>query len=196
MDLRTEETTPTTLTEDADVVVIDESLATSFLNENAGYTTLRKLWQMNKILLFINPGTQACSLREKLSSLLGETNMKSPADEILSILEGVNVFGVRADGTMIMHERVGGGTAMSIYATVTGETEEGVKTESYIPEKAEYIPTDYEKGVLAENVAKWLNHNALLGIQKNIAFVRSGSEYNVVPTTLTRHYSLTFLHFC
>ncbi len=183
------------LTEDAEVVIMDETHAESFMNEGVNYSVLRKLWNKNKMFVFINPDKYAYSLKEKLSRSLNDSKESAPTAEDLLVFKGIKVFGIRADGTMILHEKIGGGGAATLLPSiVTVETENGTTTKEMAPTVSDYEPNDYEKGILAENVAKWLNSNAKFGEQRNIAFVRSDSEYNVVPITCTYHHSFTVNH--
>lgn len=186
--------TSSVLTDDADVVIIDETGATTFLNDADQYSELSRVWNKNKVVTFINPGANAVALQHKLQGVENDVEVQTNINEYIESLGDISVYAVRADGTSLFIEKVG--AASTGEGTVVSISEEGESEEIIEPTECDYSePTDYEKGRAGENFAEWLTDNALIGDQPDIAFSRSSSsEYNPVPVTKTFHHSITVNH--
>lgn len=133
-------------------------------------------------------------MQQKLSQK--NSNLTSPTAQDLAIFNGINIYAVRADGNCFLQEKIGGGGfAKNLYSQI-GENENGTTENSGIQQvsDADSTPNDYNKGIAGENLAKWLNKNASIGEQRNIAFVRSDSEFSVYPVKTTYHHSYDITH--
>lgn len=188
--------TTSSLTENSDVVVMDEASAANITNNNANYSLLKHLWNSNKIIIFINPNVNAYILQKKLEQLTNDTPIENPTANELSMFDGVNIYAIRTDGTALFHEKIG--CENGIESSVTTDDMNNNSTNDALltatPNNTKFIPNEYHKGRLAENVATWLNENAQLETQANVAFSRTDSEYTMVPTSITRHFSYTLTH--
>ena len=184
--------TTTELTEDADVVVMDELNAGNLAHDEEQYALLQKIWDKNKVFVFINPDANAYSLESKLRNNGVEF---PPSNDDLASLEGVSIYMTRADGNSFYHEGSGMNGKGEEEDTYTAETEEGVTNVTYPPSNDEFVPTDYTNGVIAENAAEWLNEISTPGEQRNIAFARAASDaHNAIPVSTTIHHTIKTDH--
>lgn len=176
------------LVDDADVVVLDESRAHSILN-TAEYETLKKMWDYNKIVVFINPGAEAYTLIKKLQS---SDYAGSPSVEDLVQFKDVHIYATRADGTSFYHERMD--AVSSPYESVivrTTDNESTKETVATTPHIAEL--NDYLRGRVADNLAEWLSDNVVIGQSRHVAFSRADS-YCVKSAELTFYRPITVTH--
>ncbi|MDY5118705.1 MAG: hypothetical protein SPE65_01835, partial [Muribaculaceae bacterium] len=81
--------TTTELTEDADVVVMDELNAGNLAHDEEQYALLQKIWDKNKVFVFINPDANSYSLEDKLRNNGVEF---PPSNDDLASLEGVSIY--------------------------------------------------------------------------------------------------------
>ncbi len=185
--------TATELTENTDVVVMDEAKVQSLLNNETEYGILRKLWNSNKVMVFINPGSDAFTLVERLKQLDPTASVAAPTESDLDQFKNIHVYATRADGAALYHEKVDNprSTAHGIICEVTEEGEKEIFNGQIA---STHKPNEYNKGRLAENVAAWLNERALLGEQHDVAFVRSDNSYSVEPTPVTFYFSINITH--
>lgn len=133
-------------------------------------------------------------MQRKLQGTENDAEAQTNIGDDIESLDDINIYAVRADGTSLFIEKVG--AASTGEGTVVSISEEGESEEIAVQEETDYSePTDYEKGRAGENFAEWLNENALIGDQPDIAFSRSSSsEYSLVPVTKTFHRSFTVSH--
>ncbi len=176
------------LTTDADVVVLDNSRTLSIQDKE--FEILKRLWDHNKIIVFINPDAGTYNLVNKLKS---QDYNGNPSTEDLKIFDDIQIYATRADGTSFFHEKMdtqSGPDEVSILKiTETGTTEEAVTPEPpYIAQ-----PNDYHIGRIAENLAKWLLEYAVIGDTRHVAFTRADS-YGVKPMDVTYHQTITITH--
>lgn len=189
--------TTTELTDSTDVVVLDEAKAQEILGGGTEYETLQNLWNSNKILVFLNPGSRAFVMVNKLSQPDSESDVDEPTSADLLQFENVKVYATRADGTSLFHERMD--VSKNIIQTCYRDSIANSGTLFAASMQSDSLnvaafTNDYNQGRIAENLATWLNENALTGEQPHVALVSSSSTYSVSPVSVTKHYSLTVSH--
>ena len=176
----------TELTDDAEVVIIDETNTDKVSADATTYAILQKLWDKNKIFLFINPKEGSYALEGKLQQ--NGVPIPPANDEDLATFENIRLYATRADGTSFYHEIPGGESCGETGQTVFLTKQDSVVEVQIPPTNDVVVPSNYLKGRLAENFAAWLNDFAKQGEQRNIAFSRATSdEYPVECKTLTYH---------
>ena len=176
----------TELTDDAEVVIIDEANTYKVSEDATTYAILQKLWDKNKIFLFINPKEGTYALEGKLQQ--NGVPIPPANDEDLVTFENIRLYATRADGTSFYHEIPGGESCGETGQTVLLTKQDSVVEVQIPPTNDVVVPSNYLKGRLAENFAAWLNDFAQQGEQRNIAFSRATSdEYPVECKTLTYH---------
>lgn len=185
--------TTTELTEDVDVVVMDDAKAGELINNESEYSTLKKIWDQNKAVVFVSPQRNTLSLLNKLKQLNQSATLQAPSDGDVAKLDGIHIFATRADGNSMYHDRIDASTE-DAHSVIVKWTESGGE-EVYNGESSiEHNPTEYAKGRIAENTASWLNEYAPTGQQRNVAFVNSESQYSVAPVSVIYHRTITVTH--
>lgn len=185
--------TTTELTEDVDVVVMDDAKAGELINNESEYSSLKKIWDQNKAVVFVSPQRNALSLLNKLKQLDLTAALQAPSDGEVAQLDGIHVFATRADGSAMYHDKIDT-TTETVKSVIVKETESGVE-EVYNGEVTlTHNPTEYAKGRIAENTATWLNEYAPTGQQRNVAFVSSESQHSVAPVSIISYRTIPVTH--
>lgn len=185
--------TTTTLSDEADVVIIDEACAQRLLQNEADFILIKRLWDYKKAILFLDPGAQAIALKQALN---GHSTLEgSHLEQQLSLFDQMCVYITRADGSSLYHEK-----ADKESETVTGIigsiNENGERIEETPIEMTYAVPapTEYHKGRVGENVARWLNKHALVGEQSHSSFRTRSEEYMTTPVIRTWEVSRTITY--
>lgn len=181
------------LTEDVDVVVMDEAKADEFINNETELARLKKIWNQNKVVVFVSPGRNALSLLSRLKQCDPSVALEAPTDGEVADLEAVHIFATRADGHAMFHDRVdaAGGGAHSVIVRETEAGDEVVFSGEQTPAQA---PSEYAKGRIAENTAAWLSEYAPTGQQRDARFVCAESQHSVAPVSVTTYRTITVSH--
>lgn len=189
------------LSDNADVVVLDETKARELIAGGKEYDILKNIWSSNKILVFISPGSHAYQLVSQLNQALSGSDsiVTAPSDEALAAFNDVSIYAVRADGTALYHEAAG--TIADAWHNDSRKTIEG-QDSLYSPAAGDSsqvsdvapVLSEYDKGRIAENLASWLNEHALTGKQHHVALQSESSSFSVDPVCITRYYSVTVTH--
>lgn len=136
----------TKLDESAELVIIDETSASEILTNAESLGLLEALWFGNKAIVYINPAENAL----KLHCVLSGRKAESLSQDILESYSNLELFVARADGKNFMHEKF-----KSHYSYNVSNTDEDGNS-SIIEETAEYTPSNYNWGQVAENLCEWL----------------------------------------
>lgn len=189
------ENTVTELTDDADVVVLDETRAQGIMADSDEYDMLSYLWETNKIIAFLSPDRNAYILWDKLRST--DADDANVADADLTCFENIDLFATRADGVTLFHQKSGTSSGIE-EALLTSQDESGETQERLIMSNLmngeDTSPNDYVMGRGGEGIAGWLNENALTGEQPHVAFTRAGEEYDISSATTTYLSQVTVSH--
>lgn len=183
------------LTDDADVVVMDESNAASIMADEAEYSVLKDLWDSNKIVAFLSPGRNAYALVNQLNSIGGQAVDDEPDADTLERLANVSVYATRADGTALYQDKLDatyeqdGATQFDVEGD--GEPQPVLFAAQ---EDEEPVVNDYTQGAVGEGVAAWLKKNALTGEQPHVAFTRADDQYKVSSVSVTHNGQATVTH--
>ena len=157
---------------DTEIVFITEKAASGLLADIANLEILRILWLQNKPIGFIRPAFNSL----KLYAALSGKNVAEISDGVLDMYKNLSVLVVKLDGNQFMHEGFSDTytyqLSMDETDAVTGNT---VTTEKTVT--AEFTPTDYNWGQMAENVVEWLDRHSVSGSRTSCPAFRTRSAY-------------------
>lgn len=147
-----------TLVDDVQFVLMDETNAATFLSDESKYSTLRTLWNANRIVGFYNPGANALTLLEKLSRDARHQNEPTNVtSEMIEQYSKISLYLTRADRNSYIYSRPEVDKTIHITTKHTGE--DGVVNESEETHTIKPKLSNYEWGRVAESVIEWLNNN-------------------------------------
>lgn len=186
----------TELTDETDVILMNEENAKALLENPERYENLERFWYQNKIVAFIRPSANALALLMKLQN----REKEDVSNEMIETFEKFLVYAAKADGNKYSYDKFLEEEDIDVTEGFYEEDENGKINEGTTQGnlKIKYVFNDFNKGQIAEAICGWLNKYTNEGRSiSDVAFVRSGdnsmaSSPEAVTYTMARSITVNY----